>query len=65
MIILVRIAAIRNLQSELPRYDPSLLYSLEPCTLQLIRVLVDPVMTILGQLVGELEAEVLRALVGL
>ena len=55
----------RYVLSELPRYDPSLLCPLQPCTLQLLRILVVIVITPLGQLVGELEAEDLRALVGL
>ena len=63
MTILVR--PTRYLQSELPRYDPSLLCPLQPCTLQLLRILAVPVNMILGELVGELEAEDLRALVGL
>ena len=65
--ILVRIQAIRRLQSELPCYDPSLLCPLEPSTLQLLRVLVVPVInsTRRGLLVGELEAEDLRVLIGL
>ena len=64
MIILGRVST-RYLQSELPRYDPSLLRPLQPCTLQLLRVLVVPITTKRVQLVGELEAEDLRALVGL
>ena len=64
MIILGRVST-RYLQSELPRYDPSLLYPLQPCTLQLLRILVVFVNTKRGQLVVELEAEDLRALVGL
>ena len=71
MIILGR-ESTRYLYSELMRYDPFLLRpllpcTLQPCTLQLLRVLVVPVITIRGQLVGELEAgsEDLRALVGL
>ena len=66
MIILGR-ESTRYLYSELMRYDPFLLRPLQPCTLQLLRVLVVPVITIRGQLVGELEAgsEDLRALVGL
>ena len=64
MIILGR-ESTRYLYSELMRYDPFLLRPLQPCTLQLLRILAVPVNMILGELVGELEAEDLRALVGL
>ena len=59
-----RIDTIRYLQSVLPRYDPPLLSPLQPFT-QLLRVLVVPVDTISGHLLGELEADDLSALVGL
>ena len=62
--ILERIDTIRYLQSVLPRYDPSLLSPLQPFTRHL-RVLVVPVTTPRGRLIGELEAEDLSALVGL